>query len=455
MLHNDEPTLVDQLERTPLVVELGDQIAQCNPPYVFGLHGAWGSGKTSFLHQLQFYLTGECPQSQELCHTRLLQKVEKDTEKPPSYQKLCEEEARKLFGEDWEDKEELTVVWFEAWRYQHDHNPIVALLHEICDQLGWKQKMLNKAKKLGEVTIRSSLLTFESIIEMIGIAPSKIQQAGEQWEARHHATPLPTHTIRGLLNEAISQLIGKNKRLVILVDDLDRCEPEAAYRLLEGIKIYLNIPSCLFVIGMDRNFIELAVAEHIPTDNEFNSTLVKEYLEKICQSFWHLPLVIDPAGNLNKWLGDVDRNTKGAIARVINKHDCLPRNPRKIKAFAATLLRFMAIPNTFDPELCIAMAGLYHFHPELYRRIEKDTNFFVEIQKWAYGEETMFKAVWFSDMRLPYFGQSKMDNTPTPQPPTFHNAHLDPTRGDVFWMQKLFIEIEAPVASKIKEYILH
>ncbi len=436
MLHNDEPTLVDQLERTPLVKELGEQIAQCNPPYVFGLHGAWGSGKTSFLHQLQFYLTDECPQSQE-----------------------TGKKAKELFGEDWKEKKDLTVVWFEAWRYQHDHNPIVALLHEIRDLLSWKRKTWKEAKKLGEVATRGSLLALESITKAI---PSKIQQAGEQWEARHHATPLPTHTIRGLLNEAISQLIGKNRRLVILVDDLDRCEPEAAYRLLEGIKIYLNIPSCVFVIGMDRDVIELAVAKHIPIDGDeqksFKRTVVKEYLEKICQSFWRLPLVANPAEKLNEWLGNVHEDKKEAIADVIKKYDCLPRNPRKIKAFAATLRRFIAIfetSTTFDPELCIAMAGLYHFHPELYRRVEKDPRFFFEIKNWAEGKksEKEIKESVFNGIALPFFGQEDAGKSPTLQI-EFQNAHLDPMRGDTFWIQQLFAAL-ITTNSQIEAYILH
>ena len=64
-MHNDEPALQDTLERRSLIEEVGEAIARCTPPQVFGVHGDWGLGKTSFLHQVQWYLTGDCPQQPE------------------------------------------------------------------------------------------------------------------------------------------------------------------------------------------------------------------------------------------------------------------------------------------------------------------------------------------------------------------------------------------------------
>ena len=58
-LHNDEPTLVDTLGRAGLVKTIGDDVAICDPPQVFGIHGDWGAGKSSFLHQVHWTLTGD------------------------------------------------------------------------------------------------------------------------------------------------------------------------------------------------------------------------------------------------------------------------------------------------------------------------------------------------------------------------------------------------------------
>src|SRR4051794_28821452 len=103
--HNDEPTMVDCLNRYPLVREVGDTIRRCAPPHVLGVHGDWGAGKTSFMHQLHWYLVGECPQQSEL------EKSELDLSSQWS---------------DWKPDPNITVIWFEAWRYQSEKVPVVA-----------------------------------------------------------------------------------------------------------------------------------------------------------------------------------------------------------------------------------------------------------------------------------------------------------------------------------------
>lgn len=60
-LLGDACTLDDQLDHWPLVKSLGEQIAACSPPMAIGVHGAWGSGKTSFLGKLEHYLGGSSP----------------------------------------------------------------------------------------------------------------------------------------------------------------------------------------------------------------------------------------------------------------------------------------------------------------------------------------------------------------------------------------------------------
>ena len=204
-LHNDQPVLVDALQRQSLVLEVGDSIAECRPPQVLGVHGDWGLGKTSFMHQVQFYLTGKCP-------------LFSDDEVA---------EAKQAFPDAGKHPKKVCVVWFEAWRYQHETAPVVALLQEIRSQLTWHLKFVQEATKLSEVAVRTSLLSLDSISKLIGFELGKVaataQSEGEKWEKNHLADALPSNVLREQLSEAIAGLLKPiamgtaNPRVVVMI----------------------------------------------------------------------------------------------------------------------------------------------------------------------------------------------------------------------------------------------
>src|SRR5690606_33927638 len=73
------------------------------------------------------------------------------------------------------------------------------------------------------------------------------------------------------------------------IDDLDRCNPERALHLLEGIKLILNQTGMIFVMGIDRNVIEKYL-EHVYEEKYGIKGEGRggRYLDKIVQ----LPLTI-------------------------------------------------------------------------------------------------------------------------------------------------------------------
>lgn len=441
MLQNDEPALHDMLGRQNMVTSVGNEVAECGPPCVFGVHGEWGSGKTSFLHQLHWFLIGECPEQSD----------------------AQQEAAADLGNEIRKDykKNLISVVWFEAWRYQYEKDPIIALLHEIRTQLPLYSKWLNEGRKLAEVAIRGALLSMEDLTRRIGFSPSKVQEAGERWEREHLAVALPSHTIREHLNEALDHLLGKKKspkrkdaRLVVLIDDLDRCEPAAAFRILEGIKIYLNLPSCVFVLGMNQRIIERAIAKHTAPDEPEDSRreYAREYLEKLCTNVWHLPLIDNVLKPLGQWLPK-DLRWRTEFLAVTKKHSCIAANARKIKSFANILVRSVrTLDNSddestaFDPKLIIFMACLYHDHHELYRMIESNTEFYDLIHRWATGvvlsdAKTRAPHELLASLRLrtAYGATDESEREATPR--GGHESFPDPVRGNVFRLQSLVTEL--------------
>lgn len=441
-LFNDEPTLKDKIGRSDLVAKVGTAVAACQPPQVVGVHGEWGCGKTSFLHQLQLYLTGECPQQ-------------------PFDDPQCKALAEEMW-KDWCAKDDVVVVWFEAWRYQHDDTPVVALLQEIRAQLAWKTKLFNKGRKIGEVAIQGALFSLEDLTKKIGIQASKVQEVGEKWEQTHLAYTLPSHVVRQHLEHAIGQLIGKTdknkKRLVVLVDDLDRCEAETAYKLLEGIKIYLNLPSCIFVLGMNQQIIEGAIKQHLPKGKHTDG-LAQAYMEKLCQNIWHLPVLSKPESLLCELLKKthIPEATRELACQIVGGSQCLPRNSRKITRFANTLMLFLdhasdPQPNELQMKILVVMANLYLFHHKMYRMLEVDPGFYMSIKQWAMGAENehqLFKNLALTHKYLA--GSSSQGIKPVP---TFVDVYADPTDENVFRVQQLICDLDEGPASEIEKYII-
>ena len=127
-MHRDDYTVTDKLDRRELVRSIAEVMAKDRPPQVFGLHGDWGSGKTSTLRAIRYHLTGD-----------------------------------DVFGEKPDDliggvyAGHVVSVWFEAWRYQNETAPVVALIQEIRRELSLPSRILAATQKIGSVTVSALL----------------------------------------------------------------------------------------------------------------------------------------------------------------------------------------------------------------------------------------------------------------------------------------------------------
>ena len=316
------------------------------------------------------------------------------------------------------------------------------------------------------------------------------------------ASRLPSHMIRQHLEEALRTLLGRKRgsrgdrhRLVVLVDDLDRCEPETAYQLLEGIKIYLNLPSCVFVLAMNQRVIEGAVAKHL-APHELDQSIdlerrarvlrrrAREYLEKLCGHIWHLPFPRDCAGLLDRYLGQEDGSPgltdQAALCAVVDRYRALPPIPRKLKAYANLLLRFhdyidrrrqedeealytaplgarrdrAALP---DPprwaKLAIVFTYLYQFHPDLYRLLaDRPYAFYQQLRDWCRGREVRAKRHFVGLQHL----ETVVDTQETGAVPTpsYESEYHDPAADDILHVETLVREIGTVTDDEAHRYLL-
>ncbi len=132
-----------------------------------------------------------------------------------------------------------------------------------------------------------------------------------------------------LTAEKTTQNVPAKARLVIFIDDLDRCEESVIVRLLEVIKLYLNSSRCVFVLGLDDTAVVDALGRYWNRSEDLN----REYLEKLFQTRVPVPL---PRPDKMK-LGIVEQLKAHRILHAetiaIDIELLLEPNPRKVKNF--------------------------------------------------------------------------------------------------------------------------
>jgi len=434
MIFNDEPSYKDELGYYTLVRRVGHRALKCNPPYVIGVCGSWGSGKTSFLRQLWAYLDGEFENE------------------GGDFKALGYHERIKWFAETKEDfdrllgKRNLELVWFNPWQHQFESSPLVALLHEIRRQFSFRRKLFDKAGKLTDVAIHSTLNALAEMGKELKIplpSAKSVMERGREYEAERFSTMLSSQRFREFFEGAIEEITREKKGqkkglLVIFIDDLDRCEGDVAYRLLEALKLYLNASNCLYVLGLDQQHLESSIARALSGEKETwrYRPLARDYLSKMFQGLFLLPVPRSAANYVNKVLSPEDGDFKWKLEALFGFKDDqwaeleramdenLPHNPRKIKSFIASwklyldLLPDQPAGEKLDWRLTLILHYLAQFEEPLFRKVEEAPAFYNDhiVQFCFNGQSNNWM---FDGLERPY----EMTGAPSAPPP------LDPDTG--------------------------
>lgn len=264
---------------TNLIKDAGDM------PVTIGISGGWGAGKSTLV---------------KLVQAQLGQGIKKDDKKPP-----------------------YILMEFNAWLYQGYEDARQALLQAVSDRLveeaTRRKSFLDKATDFAK---RVKLLKFGRVVAptvahiAIGtvaagplgalfgavsglvkgfaeedkraenlktvqdayaeLSPELKEVIGEKKEAS-----LPKE-IEGL-RQAFADILEKlDVRLVVFVDDLDRCLPTTAIGTLEAMRLLLHVKRTAFLIAADESMIRGAVRAHFK-GVEIEEGLVTSYFDKLIQ----------------------------------------------------------------------------------------------------------------------------------------------------------------------------
>lgn len=151
--------------------------------------------------------------------------------------------------------------------------------------------------------------------------------------------------------DKFNHLIGDLKKIVIFIDDLDRCNPKTVKLILDSLKTFFIHPECSYVITGDHTIIERYAGDELQLDEkEYNSTKKLEegrrFLKKLFDVYWRVPLPT-PYQFTNFVKAEIkeskihfpNESTLNNFTSLLTNDDFFGRNLRQTKRFI-TKLRF-------------------------------------------------------------------------------------------------------------------
>ena len=191
------------------------------------------------------------------------------------------------------ESDSMRTLWFNAWKYDSVDYVRSALIHQILQNLkemaDGNQDVQSRIEEFIQTAtdgllnrLRRSSVTIGALgagfTVPIGIENPKPDDAEFLTVIDNFAGEF-----KSIVDEYLTKITPNpegNPKLVIFVDDLDRCLPDNVISVLEALKLFLDQASCIFVIGVDRTVVERAILARYGTGF---GDLGRDYLDKIVQ----------------------------------------------------------------------------------------------------------------------------------------------------------------------------
>ena len=208
------------------------------------------------------------------------------------------------------DKNTLTVE-FNGWLFEGYEDAKTALCGTILDEMRTHEtlfakgkekiktllkkvdggKLLSKGVKYGLDFLLTSGIGTVTELTLTGIISAVKQKAGDVSEdeikkvidafKKEETKRTEIKNFRKTFKEVFEDC--KGERLVVFIDELDRCTPDTVLDIFEAIRLFLYVPGTTFIIGADERLVSYAVKTKYKDIPGHDIDISKEYLEKLVQ----------------------------------------------------------------------------------------------------------------------------------------------------------------------------
>jgi len=269
--------LTDDLGRVKIAQAIAEQLRQGDErPRVIGVYGWWGSGKTHLLSQT----------------IHLLQEGNR------------------------ESKVQIIPCAFQSWKY------------EMTDDLapGLIKSLMNVNEQFDNDSLFKDPQTYKSLgqglLDLLAIVGPVTGPAGQaagllaqlvKWgvgnvgERQEAITKNVSQVdiddiskkmedlVQAILKSASDKDSSKQYRLVVFIDDLDRCSPDNMVRMFEWLKVHLAVRGCTYVLALDNIAAARAIVgrykKYLSSEADLEYGL--RYLEKLIDQEYELGLPLE------------------------------------------------------------------------------------------------------------------------------------------------------------------
>jgi len=187
---------------------------------VLAINGKWGSGKTTFVNMWKAHL----------------------------------------------DRSGYKTIYFNAWESDYMGDPLVALVSELSVLNSDKKAISKVAANIGRIILATSSSAIKSILrnkvgldcEVIKGALDEAKDIGIKSIENYSEEKASFNDFKNSLTEYIADN-ASGKPVVFFVDELDRCRPDYAVKVLERIKHLFDTPDIIFVLSINKKQLGCAI----------------------------------------------------------------------------------------------------------------------------------------------------------------------------------------------------
>ena len=195
---------------------------------IIALDGEWGSGKTWFVKSVEYLMNSESNNELNIVDKEIMNKV----------------------------KDKYMTFYYNAWENDDAKSAMLSLIYKLIND-----SCLQKNES--EVGAIPRLLN--TVIKFVtnGAIDIKEDIFGEQWNNKQITDCIKTsEEIKETFKKIIDNLLIENKnRLLIIIDEIDRCKPTFAIDLLENIKHFYDDNRIIFLVTTNNKALASSVCK--------------------------------------------------------------------------------------------------------------------------------------------------------------------------------------------------